>query len=157
MSRRRAAEVREVLPDAKFGNQDVTKFINALMLEGKKSIAETAVYEAFDEVSQKLSIDPIEIFETVLKNVEPLMEVRSKRVGGATYQVPTDVRKKRARSLAFRWIITAARARKDKRTIAKKIAAELLDAHGGRGAAVTKRENTHKMAEANKAFSHFNW
>jgi len=157
MSRRRAAIIREVLPDAKFGNETVTKLINSLMMCGKKSIAESAVYEAFEEVSQKLNSDPIEIFEAVLKNVEPLLEVRSKRVGGATYQVPTNVRPRRARSLALRWLITAARARKDKRTIAKKLAAELLDAHGGRGASVTKRENTHKMAEANRAFAHFMW
>lgn len=157
MSRRRAAEIREILPDAKFGNVDVAKFINAMMLEGKKSIAETAMYKALDGASQKLNVDPVEMFETIIKNVEPIMEVRSKRVGGATYQVPTNVRPKRAKSLAFRWIIAAARARKDKRTIATKIEAVFIDSYGNRGDAVTKRENTHKMAEANKAFSHFNW
>ena len=155
MSRRRAAKTREELPDAKFGNVTVTKFINNLMVCGKKSVAESAIYDAFEEVSQKLNSDPIEIFEKVLENVRPAIEVRSKRVGGATYQVPCPVRPRRALGLAIRWIIKASRLRKDKKTIAKRLAAEFLDAYSGRGSAVKKREDTHKMDEANRAFAHY--
>lgn len=157
MSRRRAAKTREVLPDAKFGNVVVTKFVNNLMVCGKKSIAESAIYEAFDEIAQKLNADPLEIFETVLENVKPAIEVRSKRVGGATYQVPCPVRPRRALGLAIRWLIKAARTRKDKKTIATRLAAEFMDAYSNRGSAVKKREDTHKMAEANRAFAHFMW
>jgi len=157
MSRRRAAKIREVLPDAKYGNIVVTKFINSLMECGKKSVAESAIYDAFEEVAQKLGSDPIEIFEKVLENVKPAIEVRSKRVGGATYQVPCPVRPRRALGLAIRWIIKAARLRKDKKTISKRLAAEFMDAYSGRGSSVKKREDTHKMAEANRAFAHYMW
>jgi small subunit ribosomal protein S7 len=157
MSRRRAATKRIIIPDAKYGSILVAKFINCMMLSGKKSIAEGAVYKALDKVAQTLGVDSIEALEAVVSNVSPLIEVRSKRVGGATYQVPCDVRPARRLALALRWIIGAARARKDKRTIYDRLAAELLDAHAGRGEAVKKRENTHKMADANKAFAHYNW
>ena len=157
MSRRRAAKIREVLPDAKFGNSTITKFINNLMVCGKKSVAESAIYDALEEASQKLNSDPVEVFEKILENVRPAIEVRSKRVGGATYQVPCPVRPRRALGLAIRWIIKASRTRKDKKTISKRLAAEFLDAYSGRGAAVKKREDTHKMAEANRAFAHYMW
>lgn len=157
MSRRRAAEIREVNPDARYGSKDVAKFINCLMTRGKKSIVERALYKAFDEIAQKMGADAIQVFEEVLEKVRPLIEVRPKRVGGATYQVPFEVRSKRAKSLAFRWIIAAARARKDKKTLASKLAAEFMDAYAGRGAAIKKREDTHKMAEANRAFAHYVW
>ena len=157
MSRRRAAKIREVLPDAKYGNLTVTKFINNLMVCGKKSVAESAIYDALEEASQKLSSDPVEVFEKILENVRPSIEVRSQRVGGATYQVPCPVRPRRALGLAIRWIIKASRMRKDKKTISKRLAAEFLDAYSGRGAAVKKREDTHKMAEANRAFAHYMW
>jgi small subunit ribosomal protein S7 len=157
MSRRRAAKIREVLPDAKYGNTTLTKFINNLMVCGKKSTAEKAIYDALEIVSEKLSADPIEIFEKVLENVKPAIEVRSKRVGGATYQVPCPVRPRRAVGLAIRWAIRAARLRKDAKTIAERLAKEFMDAYAGRGAAVKKREDTHKMAEANRAFAHYMW
>lgn len=157
MARRRAAEQRKIHPDAKYGNVVVAKLMNCIMLEGKKSIAESVVYEALEEIAPVIGMDPAEALESALNNIRPQIEVRSRRVGGATYQVPCDVRPKRALALALRWLIQSARLRKDKKTFAKRLAAELIDAHSNRGGAVTKRENTHKMAEANRAFAHYNW
>ena len=156
MSRRRAAEKREVLPDAKFGDIVLTKFMNTLMERGKKSVAERVVYGALDEVQAKLKQDPVHAFHEALENVKPAVEVRSRRVGGATYQVPIEVRPRRANTLAIRWIITFARARRE-RTMAERLANEILDASNGLGASVKKREDTHKMAESNKAFAHYRW
>lgn len=156
MSRRHSAEKREVLPDAKFGDKTLTKFMNSLMLNGKKSVAERIVYSALDTVSKKVSRDPIEIFHEVLGKIKPEVEVRSRRVGGATYQVPVEVRFDRQVALAIRWLIAAARSRNEN-TMQERLAGELLDCLNGRGAAVKRREDTHKMAEANKAFSHYRW
>lgn len=156
MSRRHAAEKREVLPDAKFGDRVLTKFMNNLMIDGKKSVAEKIVYNAFDRVEEKLKKAPVEVFHEALDNVKPSVEVRSRRVGGATYQVPVEVRVERREALAIRWLISAARARNEN-TMEERLAGELLDAVNGRGAAVKKREDTHKMADANKAFSHYRW
>ena len=157
MSRRHRAEKRQVLPDAKFGDVVVSKFINAVMLHGKKSIAEKIVYGAFDKIAQKVSDkEPVEVFREALENVRPHVEVRSRRVGGATYQVPVEVRADRAQALSFRWVIEMSRKRSEN-TMIDRLSAELLDAAAGRGASVKKREDTHKMAEANRAFSHFRW
>ena len=156
MSRRRAAEKREVLPDAKFGDIVITKFMNTLMERGKKSVAERVVYGALDEIEGKLKQDPVPAFHEALENVKPAVEVRSRRVGGATYQVPVEVRPDRRQALAIRWIIDTARSRSEK-TMTDRLSAELLDAANNRGAAVKKREDTHRMAEANKAFSHYRW
>jgi len=156
MSRRRAAEKREVLPDAKFGDAVVAKFINCLMYEGKRSVAETIVYSAFDEIKRRANSDPLKVFHEALDNVKPAIEVRSRRVGGATYQVPVEVRTSRRQALGIRWIIIAARERNE-RTMTERLSAELLDASNNRGNAVKKREDTHKMAEANRAFSHYRW
>ena len=156
MSRRHAAEKREVLPDAKFGDIIVTKFINSLMYHGKKSAAEGIVYGAFSQVEKKSKGDPIKLFHDALINVKPHLEVRSRRVGGATYQVPVEVRPDRAQALAIRWIIQTARGRSEQ-TMTDRFSAELLDAANNRGAPVKKREDTHRMAEANKAFSHYRW
>ena len=156
MSRRHAAERREVLPDAKYGDTVVTKFMNSLMFAGKKSTAETIVYGAFDKIANKSKQDPVRLFHDALGNVKPDLEVRSRRVGGATYQVPVEVRTERAQALAIRWVISAARARGE-RTMTERLAGELLDASDNRGSAVKKREDTHRMAEANKAFSHYRW
>jgi small subunit ribosomal protein S7 len=156
MSRRRRAEPREVHPDAKFGNIVVSKFINSIMEHGKRSAAENIVYGAFDVLSAKGNGDPLEVFEKALDNVKPSIEVRSRRVGGATYQVPMEVREQRRQALAIRWLINAARSRSE-RTMRARLSGELLDAFNMRGGAVKKREDTHKMAEANKAFSHFRW
>ena len=156
MSRRRAAEKREVLPDAKFGDIVLSKFMNTLMERGKKSVAEHIVYGALDEVEAKLKQDPVPAFHEALENVKPAVEVRSRRVGGATYQVPVEVRPERRQALATRWLIGAAQARSEK-TMMERLAAELLDASNGRGAAVKKREDTTRMAEANRAFSHYRW
>jgi len=156
MSRRHAAEKREVLPDAKFGDIVLTKFMNSLMYAGKKSTAETIVYGALSNVEKKSKGDPIKLFHEALTNVKPHLEVRSRRVGGATYQVPVEVRPDRAQALAIRWIITVARGRSEQ-TMTDRLAAEILDAANNRGAAVKKREDTHRMAEANKAFSHYRW
>ena len=156
MSRRRAAEKREVLPDAKFGDIVLTKFMNTLMERGKKSVAERVVYGALDEVQSKLKQDPVPAFHEALENVKPAVEVRSRRVGGATYQVPVEVRTSRRQALGIRWIISAARERNEK-TMTERLSAELLDASNNRGNAVKKREDTHKMAEANRAFSHYRW
>ncbi len=156
MSRRHRAEKREVLPDPKFGDLVLSKFMNSLMLDGKKSVAEGIVYGAFDRVEQRASQDPIRVFHEALDNVKPDLEVRSRRVGGATYQVPVEVRSDRAQALGIRWLISAARARSEN-TMAERLAGELLDAANNRGSAVKKREDTHRMAEANKAFSHYRW
>ena len=156
MSRRHAAEKREVLPDAKFGDRVLTKFMNNLMVDGKKSVAERIVYSALDRVQTRLKREPIEVFHEALDNVKPSVEVRSRRVGGATYQVPVEVRPIRREALAIRWLVNAARKRGEN-TMTVKLAAELLDASINRGTAVKKREDTHKMAEANRAFSHYRW
>ncbi|MDE3060488.1 MAG: 30S ribosomal protein S7 [Pseudomonadota bacterium] len=156
MSRRRAAIKREVLPDARYGDLVLTKLINTMMYSGKKSAAEAIVYDALDIIKKKTSADPVQFFHEALNNIKPSVEVRSRRVGGATYQVPTEVRHERQQALAIRWLIEAARSRKEK-TMRERIANEMMDAKSGRGIAATKRENTHKMAEANKAFSHFRW
>ncbi|MGB0382310.1 MAG: 30S ribosomal protein S7 [Alphaproteobacteria bacterium] len=156
MSRRHRAEKREVLPDAKFGDVILTKFMNNLMLDGKKSVAERIVYGALDRIETKLKTDPLSIFHEALTNVSPAVEVRSRRVGGATYQVPVEVRPDRRQALAVRWLINAARSRGET-TMEERLSAELVDAANNRGNAVKKREDTHKMAEANRAFSHYRW
>ena len=156
MSRRHAAEKREILPDAKYGDRVLTKFMNNLMIDGKKSAAEKIVYNALTRVEDKLKKAPVEVFHEALDNVKPSVEVRSRRVGGATYQVPVEVRVERREALAIRWLINASRARNEN-TMEERLAGELLDAVNGRGAAVKKREDTHKMADANKAFSHYRW
>ena len=156
MSRRHSAEKREINPDPKFGDLVVTKFMNSVMKEGKKSVAELIVYGAFDTLEQKTRRSPIEMFHEALKNVMPSIEVRSRRVGGATYQVPVEVRVTRRQALGIRWIISAARERNEK-TMTERLSAELLDASNNRGNAVKKREDTHRMAEANRAFSHYRW
>ncbi|MFM2043123.1 MAG: ribosomal protein [Pseudomonadota bacterium] len=156
MSRRRKAEKREVLPDAKFGDVVLTKFMNCLMYDGKKSVAESIVYGAMDRIQEKAKADSLQLFHDALNNVRPYLEVRSRRVGGATYQVPVEVRSERAQALAIRWIIAAARGRSED-TMTERLAGELLDAANQRGTAVKKREDTHRMAEANKAFSHYRW
>ena len=156
MSRRHAAEKREILPDAKYGDRVLTKFMNNLMLDGKKSVAETIVYGALSRVETRLKREPIQAFHEALDNVKPSVEVRSRRVGGATYQVPVEVRSERREALAIRWLITAARKRNEN-TMEERLAAELADAVNNRGTAVKKREDTHKMADANKAFSHYRW
>ncbi|AXC49354.1 30S ribosomal protein S7 [Paracoccus suum] len=156
MSRRHAAEKREILPDAKFGDRVLTKFMNNLMVDGKKSIAETIVYSALDRVQTRLKREPIEVFHEALENVKPSVEVRSRRVGGATYQVPVEVRPIRREALAIRWLIDASKKRNE-HTMEERLAGELADAVNNRGTAVKKREDTHKMADANKAFSHYRW
>ena len=156
MSRRHRAEKRQIVPDAKFGDQVVTKFMNCLMYDGKKSAAERIVYGAFDRMHSKTSQDPVQLFHDALNNVMPSIDVRSRRVGGATYQVPVEVRPERRRALAIRWLIAASRARNEK-TMTDRLAGELLDAANNRGAAIKKREDTHRMAEANRAFSHYRW
>ena len=156
MSRRHAAEKRDVLPDAKYGDRVLTKFMNNLMVDGKKSVAERIVYSALDRVQTRLKREPIEVFHEALENVKPSVEVRSRRVGGATYQVPVEVRPIRREALAIRWLITAA-AKRNEHTMEERLAGELADAVNGRGTAVKKREDTHKMADANKAFSHYRW
>jgi small subunit ribosomal protein S7 len=156
MSRRHSAEKREVIPDAKFGDLIVAKFMNSIMYDGKKSVAESIVYGAFDQIEGKLKSDPMAVFRQALENVAPAIEVRSRRVGGATYQVPVEVRAERRQALAIRWIIAAARGRNDK-TMVDRLSSELMDAANNRGNAVKKREDTHRMAEANRAFSHYRW
>jgi small subunit ribosomal protein S7 len=156
MSRRHAAEKREVIPDPKFGNAVISKFMNAVMYDGKKSVAENIVYGALEIIEAKTKQNPLGVFQSALDNVMPSIEVRSRRVGGATYQVPVEVRSSRRQALGIRWIITAARARNEK-TMTERLSAELLDASNSRGNAVKKREDTHKMAEANRAFSHYRW
>ena len=154
--RRRAAEKREVLPDPKFGDLVVTKFVNSLMYDGKKSVAESMLYAAFDRMKARTGKDPVDTFHEALENVKPALEVRSRRVGGATYQVPVEVRPERRQALAIRWIIQIAQKRSEK-TMTERLAGELLDAANGRGAAFKKREDTLRMAEANRAFSHYRW
>ena len=156
MSRRHSTEKREIIPDPKFGDLIVTKFMNSVMRDGKKSVAETIVYGAFESIEGKLKSDPLAVFKQALENVAPTIEVRSRRVGGATYQVPVEVRNERRQALAIRWLITAARGRNDK-TMVERLSAELIDASNNRGNAVKKREDTHRMAEANRAFSHYRW
>ncbi|CAN7325019.1 30S ribosomal protein S7 [Rhizobium sp. LjRoot254] len=156
MSRRHKAEKREINPDPKFGDLIVTKFMNAIMYDGKKSVAETIVYGAFDAAQAKSKAEPIGLFHTALDNIAPHVEVRSRRVGGATYQVPVDVRPERRQALAIRWLIIAARKRNET-TMVERLCGEILDASNNRGSAVKKREDTHKMAEANRAFSHYRW
>jgi small subunit ribosomal protein S7 len=156
MSRRHRAERREIIPDPKFGDTVLTKFMNCVMEDGKKSVAEQIVYGAFDLIEKRAKQNPIDVFRSALDNVAPSVEVRSRRVGGATYQVPVEVRPDRRQALAIRWLITAARERNEK-TMTDKLSAELLDAANNRGTAVKKREDTHRMADANRAFSHYRW
>jgi small subunit ribosomal protein S7 len=156
MSRRRKAEKREIIPDAKFGDVVVSKFINCLMLDGKKSVAERIVYGAFEDISNRTGGDPVKTFHEALENVRPHIEVRSRRVGGATYQIPIEVRSERAQALAFRWLIGIARGRSEY-TMTARLSGELMDAAANRGGTVKKREDTHRMAEANRAFSHYRW
>lgn len=155
MSRRRQAKKREVLPDVKYGDLVIAKFINRIMLDGKKSVAEKIIYRAFDKIATSGN-DPIEVFKEAMENVRPLAEVRSRRVGGSTYQVPVDVRPDRAQALCIRWLVEAARKRGEL-TMVDRLAAEFVDASKQRGSAFKKREDTHKMAEANRAFAHYRW
>ena len=154
MPRRRVIAKREILPDPKYGNQTVAKFINHVMVNGKKSVAERIVYGALERIEQRLRREPVDTFEKALEAVAPLVEVKSRRVGGATYQVPVEVRPSRREALAMRWLVDSARARSEK-SMAARLASELADAAEGRGSAVRKREETHRMAEANRAFSHY--
>ena len=156
MPRRRVAAKREILPDPKFGSLVLAKFINMVMVDGKKSVAERILYGALGMAQEKRGADPVELLETALENVRPLVEVKGRRVGGATYQVPVEVRPARRNALAMRWLIEAARKRSEK-TMAARLAGELMDASEQKGSAVKKKEDTHRMAEANKAFSHFRW
>jgi small subunit ribosomal protein S7 len=156
MARRRRPEKRVILPDPQYGDEVLSKFMNSVMLDGKKSVAELIVYGALATVEQRAKKDPIGVFHEALANVKPGIEVRSRRVGGATYQVPVEVRPERAQALAIRWLISAARARSEN-TMSARLSGELLDASNNRGNAVKKREDTHRMAEANRAFSHYRW
>ncbi len=156
MSRRHRAEKREILPDPKFGDLVLAKFTNVLMLQGKKSAAERIVYNAFERIQGKSGQEPLKVFQEALENVKPNVEVRSRRVGGATYQVPVEVRADRGQALAIRWLIASARSRSEN-TMEERLSGELLDAASSRGAAVKKREDAHRMAEANRAFSHYRW
>ena len=156
MSRRHRAEKREILPDAKFHDHVLSKFMNNLMLDGKKSVAETIVYGALDRVEEKTKRAPVEVFHEALENIQPAVEVRSRRVGGATYQVPMEVRQERGTAMALRWLVSFSRARNG-RSMSQKLAGELMDAANEAGSAVRKREETHKMAEANKAFAHYRY
>ncbi|SMF96780.1 small subunit ribosomal protein S7 [Methylomagnum ishizawai] len=157
MSRRRVSQKRELIPDPRFGSETLARFVNMLMVSGKKSVAEQVVYGALDQIQAKNSqASSLDVLQRALDNVQPLVEVKSRRVGGATYQVPVEVRPSRRVALAMRWLIDSARKRSEKGMVAK-LAGELLDAHDNRGSAVKKREDTHRMAEANKAFSHYRW
>jgi len=156
MSRRRRPEKREILPDPKFGDVVLSKFMNSVMLDGKKAVAEGILYSALDTIEGRAKRDPLQVFHDALNNVKPGIEVRSRRVGGATYQVPVEVRPERAQALAIRWLIAAARGRSE-HTMSARLSAELMDAANNRGNAVKKREDTHRMAEANRAFSHYRW
>lgn len=156
MPRKGIVEKREVAPDPKYKSVLVSKFVNSLMKDGKKSVAQSILYGAFDIIKERTKQDPLEIFHKAIENVKPLVEVKSRRVGGSTYQVPTEVRPSRSQALSIRWIISFARARGEK-TMAAKLAGELIDAANGRGASIKKREDTHRMAEANKAFAHYRW
>jgi len=156
MSRRRVAEKREILPDPKFGSEMLARFINMVMQSGKKSVAERIIYGALDQMQERGSSDPVETLDKALDNVRPMVEVKSRRVGGATYQVPVEVRASRRTTLAMRWVIDAARGRGEK-SMALRLAGELMDASESRGSAVKKKEDTHRMADANKAFAHYRW
>jgi len=156
MARRRRPAKRTILPDPKYGNIVVSKFINCMMLKGKKGVAEQAFYKALELIGERTQKDPIDVFITSLENVKPLVEVKSRRVGGATYQVPVEIRPERRQALAIRWLINNARSRNEK-TMFQKLAGELLDAYNNTGASIKKKEDTHKMAEANKAFAHYKW
>ena len=156
MSRKRKAPIRKIYPDPKYGSVVISKFINSIMYDGKRSRAEKILYTALDKLKEKSKEDPVKIFNSAINNVKPNLEVRSRRVGGATYQVPVEVKSKRAQALALRWIMEATRKRKN-RSMAEKLYAEILDASQNKGSAIKKREDTHKMAEANKAFAHFRW
>lgn len=157
MPRRGFISKREVLPDPIYGNEQVTQFINRIMLDGKRGVAERIFYNAMKIIAEKAGKDPLEVFQTAIKNVMPVLEVKPRRVGGATYQVPVEVRADRRLALGIRWIVTNARNRGDYRTMQEKLAAELMDASQGVGASIKKREDTHKMAEANRAFAHYRW
>ena len=156
MSRRRKAQVREVLPDPVHNSVVLSKFTNAIMLDGKKSVAESLINKSFSDIQSKTGEPPLSVFTKAIDNVKPLVEVRSRRVGGATYQVPVEVKNNRSQALAIRWIVNAIRGRKEK-SMVEKLSAELIDAASNKGSAIKKREDTHKMAEANKAFAHFRW
>ena len=156
MSRRRVAEKREILPDPKYGSEMLARFINMVMKSGKKSVAERIIYGALDQIQERSSGDPVELLDKALDNVRPVVEVKSRRVGGATYQVPVEVRPARRTTLAMRWVIDAARSRGEK-SMALRLAGELMDAAESRGSAVKKKEDTHRMADANKAFAHYRW
>ncbi len=156
MARRRSAEKREFLPDAKYGDFILAKFMSAVMTRGKKSVAENIIYGSFDIIEKKLKKSPLDVFHAAVNNTKPSIEVRSRRVGGATYQVPVEVRSERSQALALRWLIAAARARAE-RTMAQRLSVELMEAAENRGTAVKKREDTHKMADANRAFAHYRW
>jgi len=154
--RRKKAPKREILPDPKFGSKLVSKFINCMMLDGKKGVSESIFYKAMDIIQGKTNSDPVEVFVQALENVKPLVEVKSRRVGGATYQVPVEIRAERRQALGIRWIINYSRARSEK-TMYERLAFEFLDAKNNTGSSIKKREDTHKMAEANKAFAHYKW
>jgi len=156
MPRRKSASKRETQPDVRYNNKLVAKFINCMMFQGKKSVAADSFYDAMELIAQRQSDSSLNLFKTALDNVKPVVEVKSKRVGGATYQVPIEIHQDRRTSLSIRWVLTAARARKEK-TMAERLAAELLDAGKNQGTAIKKKEDTHKMAEANKAFAHYRW
>ena len=156
MPRRRVVAKREVLPDPKFGSKILAKFMNHVMVDGKKSVAERIVYGALDVVSEKTGAEPLEVFEKALESIAPMVEVKSRRVGGATYQVPVEIRNERAQALAIRWIVDASRKRNEK-SMVDRLAQELVDAHDNKGISVKKKEDTHKMAEANRAFAHYRW
>jgi len=156
MPRRREVPVREIIPDAKYNSKLVSKFVASIMRDGKKSTAESLLYGAFDIISEKTKEDPLKVFEKALENVKPMIEVKSRRVGGSTYQVPTEIRPSRRTALGIRWVISYSRSRSEK-GFGARLAGELMDAANGRGASVKKREDTHKMAEANKAFAHYRW
>ena len=156
MSRRRRPAKRDILPDPKFGSTLVTKFINCMMLKGKKGVAETIFYRAMDIIREKTQKDPVDVFVQALENVKPLVEVKSRRVGGATYQVPVEIRPERKQALGIRWIIHNSRNRSEK-TMFQRLSGELLDAFNNTGTSIKKKEDTHKMAEANKAFAHYKW
>ncbi|MGD1075793.1 MAG: 30S ribosomal protein S7 [Thermodesulfovibrionales bacterium] len=156
MPRRRVAEKREILPDPKYNSKLVSKFINVMLEDGEKSVAERICYGAFDIIKEKTSNDPLKVFKTAIENVKPVLEVKPRRVGGATYQVPIEIRPQRRAALAFRWIITYSRSRNEK-TMRERLAGELLDAFNNTGTSIKKKEDTHRMAEANKAFAHYRW
>ena len=156
MSRKRKAPIRKVYPDPKFGSEIISKFVNSIMLDGKRSTAEKILYEALEKIKLKSKDDPLKVFNMAINNVKPNVECRSRRVGGATYQVPVEVKAKRSQALALRWLIDASRKRKDK-TMSDKLFNEIFDAYNKRGSSIKKKEDTHKMAESNKAFAHFRW